>query len=99
MLPDGLKSNPIFMAIMNHHTSPEECGVVFTRTGAKLAAYTHLVQPGTAGAPPVSDEAIVAATRKTYQGPLTVGQDLMRFVVGSEIKVMTWDAQRGGYPG
>lgn len=65
MLPDGLKDNSIFMAIMNHHTSPEECGVVFTRTKTKLAAYTHLVQVGTAKSPAVSDEAIVAATRKT----------------------------------
>jgi ribonuclease Z len=45
---DGLTKNPIFVAIMNHHTSPEECGIVFTRTKAKLAAYTHLVQVGTA---------------------------------------------------
>lgn len=98
MLPDGLRNNLIAMAIMNHHTSPEECGVVFTRTKPRLAVYSHIVQPGTAAQPSVSDEAIVTATRRTYQGPLTMGQDLMRFVVGAEISTMTWDPQRGGYP-
>ena len=98
MLPDALNDVPIFKAIMNHHTSPEECGIVFSRTKAKLAAYTHLVQPGTAKYPPVSDQAIVDATRKTYQGPLVVGLDLTRFVVAGEIRTLRWDLQLRGYP-
>ena len=98
MLPDALRDVAAFKAIMDHHTSPEECGVVFNRTKAKLAAYTHLVQPGTAKDPPVSDEAIVEATRKTYQGPLIIGQDLTRFVVGKEIRTLRWDAEQRGYP-
>lgn len=98
MLPEALKNVPAFKAVMDHHTSPEEVGTVFTRTKARLAAFTHLVKLGTAQHPPVSDDAIVEGTRKTYSGPLVVGQDLTRFVVGAEIKTLVWDAQRGAYP-
>lgn len=99
MLPAALNGVPAFQNIMNHHTSPEECGTVFTRTKAKMAAYTHVVQPGSKEHPPVSDQAIIDATRKTYQGPLVMGEDLMRFVVADDVKMMKWDAQKRGYAG
>lgn len=35
MLPAALNDVPAFQNIMNHHTSPEECGIVFTRTKAR----------------------------------------------------------------
>ena len=31
-------------AVMDHHTSPEEAGTVFSRAKPKLAAYTHIIQ-------------------------------------------------------
>jgi ribonuclease Z len=98
MLPAALNGVPAFQNIMNHHTSPEECGTVFTRTQAKVAAYTHIVQPGSKDSPPVSEQMIVDATRKTYQGPLIVGEDLMRFVIADDVKMTKWDPQRRGYP-
>ena len=36
----------------------------------------------------MSDEAIEAATRKTYSGPLRVGRDLMTFVVEDDVTIM-----------
>ena len=33
--------------------------------------------------------AIETATRKTYSGPLEFGQDLMTFVVGDEVSIMS----------
>jgi ribonuclease Z len=98
MLPAALNGVPAFQNIMNHHTSPEECGTVFTRTKAKVAAYTHIVQPGSKENPPVSEQMIVEATRKTYAGPLIVGEDLMRFVIADDVKMTKWDPQRRGYP-
>ena len=40
-----------------------------------------------------------AATRRTYSGPLVVGEDLMRFVVGDGVAVQRWDAARQAYSG
>jgi ribonuclease Z len=73
--------------IVNHHTTPQEAGLVFARTKPKLAAFTHLVMLAseTIGAPSV--EELVAATRETYDGPLEVGEDLMSFDIGDTVTV------------
>jgi ribonuclease Z len=71
--------------IVNHHTSPQEAGRVFTQTRPKLAAFTHLVMLAseTVAAPTV--EELIAATRETYAGPLQVGEDLMTFEIGETV--------------
>jgi ribonuclease Z len=73
--------------IVNHHTSPQEAGQVFTRTKPKLAAFTHLVMLAnkTIGAPTI--EELIAAARETYSGPLVVGEDLMSFEIGDAVTV------------
>ena len=40
---------------------------------------------------------IEAATRRTYSGPLVVGEDLMRFVIGEAVTVQRWDTARQAY--
>jgi ribonuclease Z len=73
--------------IIAHHTTPRDAGRVFAQTKPKLAAYTHIVQLGSAQfAPPTIDD-IVAETRKTYDGPLAVGEDLMAFEIGESVAV------------
>jgi ribonuclease Z len=73
--------------IIAHHTTPRDAGRVFAQTRPKLAAYTHIVQIGNARfAPPTVDD-IVAETRETYDGPLTVGEDLMAFEIGERVTV------------
>jgi len=47
----------------------------------KLAVYSHIVAIG------VSNDELVARTRKTYAGPLVVGADLMSFDVGDSVTV------------
>jgi ribonuclease Z len=88
-------------AVMEHHTSAEEeAGSVVSRAKPKLAAYTHIIQLTTKGASLTPDVAqIEAATRKTYSGPLVVGEDLMRFVVGDAVTVQRWDAASHRSPG
>jgi ribonuclease Z len=76
---EELLKNPVFKVILEHHTKPEEAGVVFTRTKPKLAAYYHFVLLGTPTIPPMKEDEVVAMTRKTYDGPLVVGEDLMAF--------------------
>lgn len=97
--PDALEE-PHNRAIMDHHTSPEEAGTVFTRARPRLAAYTHIIQLTRRGSTLAPDMAqIEAATRRTYAGPLVVGEDLTRFVIGDTVTVQRWDPARQAYPG
>ena len=68
--------------IRRNHTVPEDAGVVFTRTRPKLALYTHILLFGEATA---GD--LIPATRPSYDGPLIVGEDLMRFDIGDDVQV------------
>ena len=73
--------------IIAHHTTPRDAGRVFAQSRPKLAAFTHIVQIGNERfAPPTIDD-IVAETRETYDGPLTVGEDLMAFEIGETVTV------------
>jgi ribonuclease Z len=67
--------------IAAHHTTPEEAGKVFSRVNPKLAVYSHIVMPQ------VPAEILIELTRKTYSGPLEVGEDLMALEVGDRIAV------------
>jgi ribonuclease Z len=87
-----LADNPVMKTIMDHHTSPEDAGIVFSRAKPKLAAFTHI-----ALVPPLSLDELSARTRSNYQRPLVLGEDLMRFTVGNAVTVHKWDAQRKGY--
>lgn len=65
--------------VIEHHTTPEQAGTVFTRVQPKLAVYSHIV-PGD-----VPD--LIPHTRKTYSGPLEVGEDLMNIEIGEKVEV------------
>jgi ribonuclease Z len=71
----------------DRHTTPREAGLVFAQTKPKLAAYTHILQLGSERIPPPTIDDIVAETRKTYGGPLAVGEDLMAFEIGETVLV------------
>jgi len=68
-------------SVVEHHVTPEQAGEVFARTKPKLAVYSHIVLPG------ATEQDLIPATRKTYSGPLEVGEDLMVFEVGEKIEV------------
>ncbi len=65
--------------IIGHHTTPEQAGIVFTRVKPKLAVYSHIVPPDV--------PEVIPHTRKTYAGPLEVGEDLMSIDIGDKIQV------------
>ncbi len=73
--------------IINHHTSPQEAGRIFAQTRPKMAAFTHLVMLASATVPAPTVEDLVAETRRTYPGPLEVGEDLVSFEIGEEVIV------------
>ena len=82
-----LLGNIIVQRIMAHHTDPQEAGHVFSQAKPKLAVYSHFVLLATDSTPPITDNDIVVETRKTYDGPLEVGEDLMSFEIGNTVTV------------
>jgi ribonuclease Z len=60
---------------------------VFAQTRPKLAAFTHVVQLASTTVPPPTLDELVAEVRKTYEGPLAVGEDLMSFEIGETVTV------------
>lgn len=72
---------PTFQVIMAHHTSPEEAGVVFSRVQPKMAVFYHFVLLGTPQVAPVTEREVLEMTRKTYSGPLLLGEDRMAFQI------------------
>jgi ribonuclease Z len=67
--------------IIQYHTTPEQAGEVFTRVKPKLAVYSHICMPS------ATEQDLLPATRKTYAGPLQVGEDLMVIDIGETIEV------------
>jgi ribonuclease Z len=67
--------------VLSHHASPEQVGEIFSRVKPRLAVYSHIVPS------PSQPEDLVPPTRKTYQGPLAVGYDLMMISIGESIDV------------
>jgi ribonuclease Z len=68
-------------SIVAHHVTPEQAGEVFSRTKPKLAVYSHIVLPT------ATEQDLIPPTRKTYSGPLEVGEDLMVITVGEKVQV------------
>jgi ribonuclease Z len=76
--------NPLFtpervQRVAGHHTMPEQAGTIFARIKPKLAVYSHIVPPDTTD--------LIPRTRKTYSGPLEVGEDLMAIEIGEKVTV------------
>ncbi len=84
--PANAQNQPNIQQVLAHHTSPEEAGRVFQEAGPRLAVYTHMVRLGAPGM--ASLDQIVERTRSTYDGPLVIGEDLLRFRIGRAITVV-----------
>jgi ribonuclease Z len=67
--------------IVDYHTTPEQAGEVFARVKPKLAVYSHICMPS------ATEQDLIPATRKTYAGPLELGEDLMVIDVGETIGI------------
>ena len=78
-----LSESKAMQLILAHHTKPEEAGTVFSRVKPKLAVYYHFALQGNAKYPAPTEEDVVVATRKTYSGPLLIGEDLMVLIIGN----------------
>lgn len=65
-------------AILGHHTTPEQAGEIFAQVNPKLAVYSHIVFPS------ATEQDLIPPTRKTYSGPVVLGEDLMVITVGDK---------------
>ena len=68
-------------SVIEHHVTPEQAGEIFTKTKPRLAVYSHIVLPS------ATEQDLIPPTRKTYAGPLEVGEDLMVIEVGDKVEV------------
>ena len=68
-------------SVVAHHVTPEQAGEAFSRTKPKLAVYSHIVLPT------ATEQDLIPPTRKTYAGPLELGEDLMVMEVGEKVVV------------
>ena len=66
--------------IGGNHTTPDQAGEIFARVRPKLAVYNHLLLFGDA-----KPEDLLPATRKKYDGPLVVGEDLLQVEIGADV--------------
>jgi ribonuclease Z len=82
-----LASSEQFQRIVDHHTTPEEAGIVFAEINPKLAVYTHLVILSGPTIPEAPLSTLIPRTRTNYDGPLVVGEDLMSFDIGDSISI------------
>jgi ribonuclease Z len=68
-------------SVLSHHTTPEQAGEVFLATKPHLAVLSHIVQPD------ATDNEILSGVRRTYAGPVEVGEDLMVIEVDNDIRI------------
>jgi len=68
-------------SVVAHHVTPEQAGEVFARAKPRLAVYSHIVLPN------ATEQDLIPPTRKTYSGPLELGEDLMVIEVGEKVEV------------
>jgi ribonuclease Z len=86
-LPELMEASASVRRIIAHHTTPREAGVVFSQAKPKMAVYAHIVLLSNEKTPEPTLDDVVAETRQTYNGPLTIGEDLMSFEIGDTVTV------------
>ena len=76
---DELAKSSLTRSVLAHHTTAPEAAAVFRETAPKLAVYSHIVLRGAA----TSDD-VLRETRRTYDGKVVMGSDLMTIDVFSQ---------------
>lgn len=67
--------------VLMQHIGEEQAGRLFARVKPRLAVYSHIVPS------PATAEDLIPPTRRTYDGPLAVGYDLMEITIGETVDV------------
>jgi len=83
---------PAVARILDHHTTPQEAGRIFTQAAPKVASLIHIVRVARPGMARISTDEITKMVRQTYDGDVIVAEDLMRFDIGEEIRITPYAA-------
>lgn len=75
---------PATQKVLDIHTTPEEAGKVFDQVKPKLAVYSHIVLLGSLTE---AQAQLAVRTSRFYNGPVVVGEDLMSFEIGKDVKI------------
>jgi ribonuclease Z len=88
---DSTKNPALIKQILGFHTSPEDAGRVFQQVQPKLAVFSHIVllSPDPAVPPPTTSE-LISRTKKTYNGEVQVGEDLLIIEIGDKVKLVKY---------
>ncbi len=70
---EGLRTEATIDAVASYHTLSTQVGEVAARAGARALALTHFVPPR------FDRSALLSCVRRSYPGPVLIGEDLMRF--------------------
>jgi ribonuclease Z len=91
IVPEALRRTGVppdrIPGIVAYHTTPEQAGKVFARVRPRLAVYSHVCPPS------ATDEDLRGATRRAYDGPFELGEDLMVIEVGDTVAVVRPEAR------
>jgi ribonuclease Z len=77
----ALEASDRVRGVMAMHTSPEEAGMVFRAARPYLAVYSRQLLFG------ITESELMRRTRRTYNGSLEIGHDLMVIEVQNEVQV------------
>ncbi len=83
--PDLLARNPRLRRVEAYHTNPGQMTRVLHETRAKVTVLTHVILAG------LGRDEVMRGLRETYEGEVYMGEDLMQFEIGSEVKVLWSD--------
>jgi ribonuclease Z len=84
----SMQTSPLINQILGFHCSPEDAGRVFEQVTPKLAVFNHIVRlTSSPDLPRPTPDDMIQRTRKTYKGPLQMGEDLMSIEIGDSVKV------------
>ena len=86
--PTTLDSSAQIRAAVTTHTSPEEAGKVFRAARPYLAVYSPQLLFG------ISESELLRRTRRTYNGSLELGYDLMVIEVQNEVQIRSAPSSR-----
>ena len=85
---ESLMKFPEIARILQHHTTPQQAGEIFSVARPKMAALIHIVTPSRPGFPPIKLEDVKARAEEFYDGSIVIAEDLMRFEISDDINII-----------
>ena len=85
---ESLLNFPEIAGILQHHTTPQQAGEIFSIARPKMGAFIHIAALSRPGSPPVKLEDIKAKAEEFYDGSIIIAEDLMRFEISDDINII-----------